>query len=372
MAKRGTLEHPRTRRLARQLGMPAWAALGLLEAFWHWVGRYSPTGLLTQDELDDCADTIQCADQVEALIECGWIDRLPNGRYWVHSWHQHADNTVKKNLSNSKQSFAFQSNPEPSQGVVLVRGGAAEQGRTGAPTCEEFEPEETGEEGGSDRFVNDSGMTHDRFRNDSHHSSANDSHHRSANDSRSFISQSQSHENGAPPGARTREEASPPFEETQAPEETEAPDETKTESSASSPWWESESSPAAEVARRIVATRIGSKTNPTPYLAPTGIRYLTPKNCQSVADRIERIRPPVPPGEIDPVDSFWEAWNEAHARRRTPWYTDAPRALNRWLDDREPKWAALKRARTGYPGSSGSGGKSEIDRAFEKSQAVKR
>jgi len=218
-------------------------------------------------------------------------------------------------------------------------------------------------------------MTRERFANDSHHSSANDSHHRSANDSRSLLSQSQSQSRGdgrapvgaeAPPPAHTREEASPP------PEESKSSEGTETETSASSPWWEIESSPAAEVARRIVATRIGSTSNPTPYLAPNVIRYLTPKNCQSVADRIERIRPPVPPGEIDPVDSFWEAWNEAHAKRRTAWYTDVPRALNQWLDGREAQWTALKRARTAYPGSSGASGKSEIDRAFEKSQAVKR
>lgn len=116
MAKRGTLGHPRTSKLARALNMPAWAALGLLEAFWHWAGRYAPTGLLDQELLESAMDGSGISgDHAAALVETGWLDPLEDETIWIHSWHEHADDTVKKNLKAAKKSFAMQSNPTVSR-----------------------------------------------------------------------------------------------------------------------------------------------------------------------------------------------------------------------------------------------------------------
>lgn len=109
MAKRGTLEHPKTKRLARSLQLPAWAALGLLESFWHWVGRYTPSGLITPEELEDCADTIRFDEGGESLARvlhaCGWLDEVDGGWY-VHDWHDHADDSTKKVLEKRGETFA--------------------------------------------------------------------------------------------------------------------------------------------------------------------------------------------------------------------------------------------------------------------------
>jgi len=108
MAKRGTLDHPKTKRLGRQLDMPAWAALGLLEAVWHWVGRYRPTGFLTGDDLADIADTIRYESGgalASDLVSTGWLDEVEGGWY-IHDWHDHADDTVKKTLAKRGEKFA--------------------------------------------------------------------------------------------------------------------------------------------------------------------------------------------------------------------------------------------------------------------------
>ena len=109
MAKRGTLEHPKTKRLARAMKAPAYSALGLLEAIWQWVGRYTPTGFLTAEELEDCADTIRFdegGDALGAMLHaCGLLDQMEGGWY-IHDWHDHADDSVKKVLAKRGETFA--------------------------------------------------------------------------------------------------------------------------------------------------------------------------------------------------------------------------------------------------------------------------
>ncbi len=110
MAKSGTFEHPKTKRLARLLKAPNYAALGLLEAFWHWVGRYAPTGQLDADAMEDCADTLRFHQGGEMLAELlsqsGWLDTFEDGTYYVHDWHDHAIDGVKKDLQRTGRKFA--------------------------------------------------------------------------------------------------------------------------------------------------------------------------------------------------------------------------------------------------------------------------
>lgn len=106
MAKRGTLDHPKTKRLARALGAKPWAALGLLEAFWHWVGRYRPSGLLSHEDILDCSDTIGFDDDLACVLQsAGWLDAVGEN-YYVHDWHDHADDSVKKVLAKRNERFA--------------------------------------------------------------------------------------------------------------------------------------------------------------------------------------------------------------------------------------------------------------------------
>ena len=109
MAKRGTLYHPKTLHLARLLKVEPWAALGLLEALWHWAGRYAPTGDLSSADPRAMAEGMlvrRCPTRVLAfLTESSWIDRVGEKLY-IHDWPDHADDATKKLLQRSGRTFA--------------------------------------------------------------------------------------------------------------------------------------------------------------------------------------------------------------------------------------------------------------------------
>ena len=42
--KRNTIDHPKTKALARALGLPLYSGVGVLEALWHWTARHAPAG----------------------------------------------------------------------------------------------------------------------------------------------------------------------------------------------------------------------------------------------------------------------------------------------------------------------------------------
>lgn len=112
MAKRGTLDHPKTFRLARALKVEPWAALGLLEALWHWVGRHHPTGCLTGVDPKELAMGLRATRSgqkiIEILVQERWLDAVPSpsprlgldevSALYVHDWPDHAEDTTKKQL----------------------------------------------------------------------------------------------------------------------------------------------------------------------------------------------------------------------------------------------------------------------------------
>jgi len=107
MAKRGTPEHSKTLHLARLIKMPPYAALGLLEAIWHRVAKFNPTGALTAQDIEDCAYLLRFEGELGAvLVESRWLDVLNDGRFYVHDWHDHADDTTRKYLAANGLNFA--------------------------------------------------------------------------------------------------------------------------------------------------------------------------------------------------------------------------------------------------------------------------
>jgi len=110
VAKRGILEHPKLLALAESLGiMDPWA-LGLLEAFWHWVAKYHPNGDLTGTRPSLFARSIRYTGDADELwgrlLDCGFIDKLEDGRALVHDWSEHADSAVHKALKKRHELFA--------------------------------------------------------------------------------------------------------------------------------------------------------------------------------------------------------------------------------------------------------------------------
>lgn len=116
MAKRGVLEHPKTLDLACTLGIMDCFALGILEAFWHHVGKYHEDGDMTGAKPAMVARSIRYTGDAQqlwdALIDAGFLDVLPDGRTLVHGWSEHADDAVHTRLYRSVTPFADGAKPK--------------------------------------------------------------------------------------------------------------------------------------------------------------------------------------------------------------------------------------------------------------------
>lgn len=97
-------DHPKTKRLARELRIAPYAAIGLLFNLWWWATKYAPDGDIT--ELDDWeiaeATGWEKKDQSKikkALISAGFLDNTEQGTLLIHDWSEYAG----KNLKNREQ-----------------------------------------------------------------------------------------------------------------------------------------------------------------------------------------------------------------------------------------------------------------------------
>lgn len=84
-------DHPKTRRLVDRLGRGAEA---MLVRMWCYTARYySETGRLTGlpgPEIEAvCRWEGEKGKAIAALVECGWLDKTPEGDYQVHDWQEH-------------------------------------------------------------------------------------------------------------------------------------------------------------------------------------------------------------------------------------------------------------------------------------------
>lgn len=117
MAKKGILEHPKTLTLADSLGLMDCCAVGILETFWHHVGKYHDDGDITNLKPSILARSIRyTADPQQlwdALIEAGFIDVLENGKTVVHDWSHHCEDSIHSRLFRAIRCFADGTKPLP-------------------------------------------------------------------------------------------------------------------------------------------------------------------------------------------------------------------------------------------------------------------
>lgn len=110
MAKTNTLRHPKIFLLADLLDAEPWAALGLMEAFWDWVHQNVRDGDISNFSPSAIADGVawrrKPSDLIHLLRESGWIDELENGTLYVHDYHDHAPDYVRKHLERFGKDFA--------------------------------------------------------------------------------------------------------------------------------------------------------------------------------------------------------------------------------------------------------------------------
>ena len=95
--------HPKTKRLARELKITVAAAIGHLHCLWWWATDYAPDGDLTEYEAWEIADAAYYEGKntekfKDALIFAGFLDNT-NGRLILHDWNDYGG----KNLNRQKK-----------------------------------------------------------------------------------------------------------------------------------------------------------------------------------------------------------------------------------------------------------------------------
>ena len=102
--KRGAINHPKMTIFMTELGIPRYAAVGLLETLWHWapnyavqgdIGKWSDAAIAKGVEWDGPPEKL-----IDALLLAGWVDRVedPQIRLVIHDIQDHADNAWKQRL----------------------------------------------------------------------------------------------------------------------------------------------------------------------------------------------------------------------------------------------------------------------------------
>lgn len=99
-------DHPKTRRLARYLGIHVREAVGLLHFLWWWALDYAEDGDLSRFEAADIADAIlwdgDPNEAVDALVRAGFLDRTDSGLV-IHDWDEYAGRLVEKRRQNAER-----------------------------------------------------------------------------------------------------------------------------------------------------------------------------------------------------------------------------------------------------------------------------
>lgn len=115
MAKRGTYDHPKTKRLARLLKIPKSYAYGMLCALWDFTQEHCRAGdigkyedYVIEEEVDWNGDE---GAFVEALVTAGWLDVDAEHRYIVHDWPDHCEDIIHRQLARAREFFADGSTP---------------------------------------------------------------------------------------------------------------------------------------------------------------------------------------------------------------------------------------------------------------------
>lgn len=91
--------HPKTKKLARLLGVSLPAAVGHLHYLWWWALDFAQDGVLDKYDAEDIADAMQWdgdADKlVEAMLSSGYIDRTDESLA-IHDWRDYAGKLLER------------------------------------------------------------------------------------------------------------------------------------------------------------------------------------------------------------------------------------------------------------------------------------
>lgn len=105
--------HPKTKRLARTLGVTVPAAIGHLHLLWWWALDYAQNGDITDYSADDIAEAClwdaDPDDLLAGLMDCGinggagFVERTQDGRLLIHDWYDYAGKLLAKREQNAER-----------------------------------------------------------------------------------------------------------------------------------------------------------------------------------------------------------------------------------------------------------------------------
>ena len=94
-----TGRHPKTKKLARLLGVSRPAAVGHLHYLWWWALDFAQDGVLDRYDGDDIAEAMEWEGDsktlLDALIETGYIDETDHG-LMIHDWGEYAGKLMER------------------------------------------------------------------------------------------------------------------------------------------------------------------------------------------------------------------------------------------------------------------------------------
>jgi hypothetical protein len=108
-------DHPKTRKVARDMKMSVVEVVGALHCLWHWCLRYAEDGDLSRFEPRLIADASRLHSRrsaehyIESLIEAGgpgkpgFLERTKDGRLLVHDWWDFAGKLIEKRKADRER-----------------------------------------------------------------------------------------------------------------------------------------------------------------------------------------------------------------------------------------------------------------------------
>lgn len=107
--KANTQDIIKYKKLRRRLKLSRIACTGLLEEIWHLTQKNTPRGDIGKLSNDDIATIVEWDgdpdELVDALTECGWLDKSEKHRLVVHKWKWHAPSFVRGVLARRGETF---------------------------------------------------------------------------------------------------------------------------------------------------------------------------------------------------------------------------------------------------------------------------
>ena len=114
--KHQTPESMKFRKLQRRLGVSRAVVVGTLELLWIATQKNAPRGDIGKYTDEEIAIECDWEDEpeilVDALVDCGWIDRCNTHRLVIHDWESHAPIWIRRQLARHKQSFVTVLHPK--------------------------------------------------------------------------------------------------------------------------------------------------------------------------------------------------------------------------------------------------------------------